>query len=33
MESVLKPDDFVGISFFVATMAMMASAVFFFFER
>jgi bacteriorhodopsin len=34
MESiVLKPDDFVGISFFVATMAMMASAVFFFLER
>ena len=30
---MLKPDDFVGISFFVATMAMMASAVFFFFER
>ena len=33
MEAVLKPDDFVGISFFVATMAMMASAVFFFIER
>ena len=33
MEGILKPDDFVGISFFVATMAMMASAVFFFFER
>ena len=33
MESILKPDDFVGISFFVATMAMMASSVFFFVER
>ena len=33
METLLKPDDFVGISFFVATMAMMASAVFFFLER
>ena len=33
MESILKPDDFVGISFFVATMAMMASSVFFFIER
>jgi len=33
MEVILKPDDFVGISFFVATMAMMASAVFFFIER
>ncbi len=33
MENVLKPDDFVGISFFVATMAMMASSVFFFLER
>ena len=33
MEGILKPDDFVGISFFVATMAMMASSVFFFIER
>ena len=33
MEGMLKPDDFVGISFFVATMAMMASSVFFFIER
>ena len=30
---ILKPDDFVGVSFFVACMAMMASAVFFFLER
>tara|TARA_B100000945_G_scaffold305463_1_gene291961 strand:+ start:359 stop:1054 length:696 start_codon:yes stop_codon:yes gene_type:complete len=33
MEGILKPDDFVGISFFVATMAMMASSIFFFIER
>ena len=33
MEDILKPNDFVGISFFIATMAMMASSVFFFLER
>lgn len=30
---MLKPNDFVGISFFVATMVMLASTAFFFFER
>lgn len=29
----LKPDDFVGISFWLITMALMASTVFFFLER
>lgn len=33
METMLKPNDFVGISFFVATMVMLASTAFFFFER
>lgn len=31
--AVLKPDDFVGISFWLITMALMASTVFFFLER
>lgn len=33
METMLKSNDFVGISFFVATMVMLASTAFFFFER
>jgi bacteriorhodopsin len=32
-EALLKPDDFVGISFWLITMALMASTVFFFLER
>ena len=31
--AILKPDDFVGISFWLITMALMASTVFFFLER
>ena len=31
--SVLKPDDFVGISFWIISMALVASTVFFFLER
>jgi bacteriorhodopsin len=31
--ALLKPDDFVGISFWLITMALMASTVFFFLER
>ena len=31
--SVLKPDDFVGISFWLISMALIASTVFFFLER
>jgi bacteriorhodopsin len=31
--SVLKPDDFVGISFWLISMALVASTVFFFLER
>ena len=31
--AVLKPDDFVGISFWLISMALIASTVFFFLER
>ena len=33
LTSLLDPKDGVGISFFIATMAMLASSVFFFLER
>ena len=33
METILATDDFVGISFWLATAIMLASTVFFFVER